>query len=94
LPKSAPARAVGGVDLKLVVLGTVNDVALFRIFSRRGASDYLVKPSTREALSAVLEKTSAAIRNDPRRVGRGDRLHRQAAAGVGATTSRPSPAPG
>jgi pilus assembly protein CpaE len=53
------ARAVGGIDLKLVVLGTVNDVALFRDLLSAGASDYLVKPSTREALTAVLEKTSA-----------------------------------
>jgi CheY-like chemotaxis protein len=53
------ARAVGGIDLKLVVLGTVNDVALFRDLLSAGASDYLVKPSTREALTAVLEKSSA-----------------------------------
>src|SRR5690348_11309366 len=54
------ARAVGGPDLKLVVLGTVNDVALFRDLLSAGASDYLVKPSTREALVAVFEKKSAA----------------------------------
>ena len=59
------ARAVGGVDLKLVVLGTVNDVALFRDLLAAGASDYLVKPSTREALSAVLENTSAALGTTP-----------------------------
>jgi len=38
------ARAVGGADLKLVVLGTVNDVALFRDLLSAGASHYLVKP--------------------------------------------------
>ena len=38
------ARAVGGVDLKLVALGTVNDVSLFRDLLSAGASDYLVKP--------------------------------------------------
>jgi pilus assembly protein CpaE len=54
------ARAVGGPDLKLVVLGTVNDVTLFRDLLSAGASDYLVKPSTRDALAAVLDKTSAA----------------------------------
>lgn len=53
------ARAVGGADLKLVVLGTVNDVALFRDLLSAGASDYLLKPSSREALAAVLEKNSA-----------------------------------
>src|SRR5712672_195109 len=80
------ARAVGGVDLKLVVLGTVNDVALFRDLLSAGASDYLVKPSTREALTAVLEKTSAAVGTTPDGLGQvivfiGSR------GGVGATTS-------
>jgi len=54
------ARAVGGPDLKLVVLGTVNDVALFRDLLSAGASDYLVKPPSREALASVLERQSAA----------------------------------
>jgi pilus assembly protein CpaE len=36
------ARAVAGPDLKLVVLGTVNDVGLFRDLLSAGASDYLV----------------------------------------------------
>ena len=58
------ARAVGGADLKLVVLGTVNDVALFRDLLSAGASDYLVKPSTREALTAVLERTSVGTTPD------------------------------
>jgi pilus assembly protein CpaE len=53
------ARAVGGADLKLVALGTVNDVALFRDLISAGINDYLVKPSTREALASVLEKRSA-----------------------------------
>src|SRR5437899_607338 len=53
------ARAVGGPDLKLVALGTVNDVALFRDLLSAGASDYLVKPPTRDALATVLEKQSA-----------------------------------
>jgi pilus assembly protein CpaE len=50
------ARTVGGADLKLVTLGTVNDVGLFRDLLAAGASDYLVKPPTREALAATLEK--------------------------------------
>src|SRR5437763_16908776 len=45
------ARAVGGADLKLVVLGTVNDVALFRNLLSAGASDYLVKPSRSPVLT-------------------------------------------
>jgi pilus assembly protein CpaE len=54
------ARAVGGPDLKLVVLGSVNDVALFRDLLSAGADDYLVEPSTHEALAKVLEKRSSA----------------------------------
>src|SRR5215468_5505308 len=80
------ARAVGGADLKLVVLGTVNDVALFRDLLSAGASDYLVKPSTREALTAILEKTAAPLGTTPDGLGQvivfiGSR------GGVGATTS-------
>jgi pilus assembly protein CpaE len=50
------ARAVGGPDLKLVALGTVNDVGLFRDLLSAGANDYLVKPPSREALTGSLEK--------------------------------------
>src|SRR5215469_6772604 len=80
------ARAIGGADLKLVVLGTVNDVGLFRDLLSAGASDYLVKPSTREALAALLEKKSASVGTTPDGLGQvivfvGSR------GGVGATTS-------
>ena len=80
------ARAVGGADLKLVVLGTVNDVGLFRDLLSAGASDYLVKPSTREALAALLEKKAAPVGTTPDGLGQvivfvGSR------GGVGATTS-------
>jgi pilus assembly protein CpaE len=51
-------RAVGGPDLKILALGTVNDVGLFRDLIAAGADDYLVKPPSREALAAVLEKRS------------------------------------
>jgi pilus assembly protein CpaE len=54
------ARAVGGTELKLLALGTVNDVALFRDLLSAGASDYLVKPPGREALAASLEKRNPA----------------------------------
>jgi len=50
------ARTVGGADLKIVALGAVNDVTLFRDLLAAGANDYLVKPPTRETLSAALEK--------------------------------------
>jgi pilus assembly protein CpaE len=80
------ARAVSGTDLKLVVLGTVNDVGLFRDMLSAGASDYLVKPPTREALAAVLEKKSTRPGGSPDGLGQviifiGSR------GGVGATTS-------
>jgi len=54
------ARTVGGADLKLVTLGIANDVGLFRDLLAAGANDYLVKPATRETLTAALEKHSAA----------------------------------
>jgi pilus assembly protein CpaE len=50
------ARSVGGADLKILALGTVNDVGLFRDLLAAGASDYLVKPVSREALAIGLEK--------------------------------------
>jgi|HubBroStandDraft_6_1064221.scaffolds.fasta_scaffold89521_4 pilus assembly protein CpaE len=49
------ARAVGGADMKVVALGSVNDVGLYRDLIATGATDYLVKPPSREALSALLE---------------------------------------
>ena len=59
------ARSVGGTDLKVLALGTVNDVSLFRDLLAAGASDYLVKPLTREALSVGLEKQSTATNSGP-----------------------------
>ena len=50
------ARSVGGADLKILALGTVNDVGLLRDLLAAGASDYLVKPVSREALAIGLEK--------------------------------------
>ncbi|HTT80067.1 MAG TPA: AAA family ATPase [Stellaceae bacterium] len=51
------ARSVGGAGLKILALGQVNDVGLFRDLLAAGASDYLVKERlSREALAAILEK--------------------------------------
>jgi pilus assembly protein CpaE len=80
------ARAVAGPDLKLVALGAVNDVGLFRDLLSAGASDYLVQPSSRDALAAVLDKRSAAAGATPDGLGQvivfiGSR------GGVGTTTS-------
>lgn len=51
-------RAVGGADLKILALGTVNDVGLYRDMIAAGATDYLVKPPGREQLTALLEKNT------------------------------------
>jgi pilus assembly protein CpaE len=53
------ARAVGGADLKVLALGTVNDVGLYRDMISAGATDYLVKPPGREQLTALFEKQSS-----------------------------------
>ncbi|HXP04872.1 MAG TPA: AAA family ATPase [Stellaceae bacterium] len=52
------ARAVGGTELKVLVLGSVNDVSLYRDMIAAGATDYLVKPPNREQLSALFEKNT------------------------------------
>ncbi len=49
-------RAVAGSEVKILALGTVNDVTLFRDLLAAGATDYLVKPPSREALASALEK--------------------------------------
>jgi pilus assembly protein CpaE len=53
------ARTVGGSELKLVAIGTVNDVALFRDLILAGADDYLVRPITDEALTTALDRRQA-----------------------------------
>jgi pilus assembly protein CpaE len=55
------ARVVGGADMKLVALGSANDVGLYRSLIAAGASDYLVMPPNRDALSALLEKPSLRL---------------------------------
>lgn len=80
------ARAVGGADLKLVTLGAVNDVALYRDLLAAGADDYLIKPPSRDALAAMLEKSSPAAADGDSGLGQvivfiGSR------GGVGATTT-------
>ena len=59
------ARSVGGTEMKLVALGIVNDVTLFRDLLAEGANDYLVKPATRESLSSALEKGRLMPRQEP-----------------------------
>jgi pilus assembly protein CpaE len=52
------ARAVGGAELKILALGTVNDVGLYRDMIAAGATDYLVKPPAREQLTGIFEKNT------------------------------------
>jgi pilus assembly protein CpaE len=56
------ARAVGGADLKILTLGTINDVSLYRDMIAAGATDYLVKPPGREQLTAIFEKNTGGGR--------------------------------
>ena len=73
------ARSVGGSDLKVLALGTVNDVSLFRDLLAAGASDYLVKPLSREALALGLQKQTGTTSGGPgsgeARAGPGRRSH-------------------
>jgi pilus assembly protein CpaE len=80
------ARNTGGNDFKIVAIGAVNDVALFRDLLSAGANDYLVKPASREALGAAFVKRT--MNSD----GGGDELGRIIAfigsrGGVGTTTT-------
>jgi pilus assembly protein CpaE len=59
------ARSVGGSALKILALGTVNDVGLFRDLLAAGASDYLVKPVSRDALAICLEKRGSSGAGGP-----------------------------
>jgi pilus assembly protein CpaE len=50
------ARTLGGAGLKIIAIGTINDVGLYRDLLAAGASDYIVKPVGREALAPALER--------------------------------------
>jgi pilus assembly protein CpaE len=56
---------------RIVVIGTVNDVATYREMIRTGAADYLVKPLQTDALVAALEgatkRSSEAAATDARK---------------------------
>jgi pilus assembly protein CpaE len=54
------ARTIGGAGLKIIALGTVNDVGLYRDLLAAGVSDYIVKPISREALVPALEREGGA----------------------------------
>ena len=73
---AATARLVSlcGGECRLVVVGTPNDVALYRRFLVAGAVDYLVKPLTPEtlnqALAAALRGNSTGPKNNEKKEAR------------------------
>jgi pilus assembly protein CpaE len=82
------AIAAGGPDLKIIVIGTVNDTALFRELIRAGATDYLVKPLDPMVLASALAGATQQPEPGP---SNGSRLGKLAVlvgtrGGVGTTT--------
>jgi pilus assembly protein CpaE len=51
----SPILAAADEDTKLIAIGSVNDVTLYREMMDAGVSDYLVKPLTDRALLAALQ---------------------------------------
>jgi pilus assembly protein CpaE len=58
-PDAALAEIVSrcGPQTRVLAIGTVNDVALFRRLSANGVADYLVKPVSSEVLSEALQRS-------------------------------------
>ncbi len=92
---SAPAAdieaiaAMGRSDLRIVALGTRNDVQLYRQLIRAGAADYLVKPLDPAALGAALTiatEVGGTAAKFPARLG-SLALFLGARGGVGTTTA-------
>jgi len=49
-------RDTCAAETVIIALGTVNDVKLYREVSRAGATDYIVKPTTKDNLDDALER--------------------------------------
>ena len=88
------ARSVGGADLKILALGTVNDVGLFRDLLSAGASDYLVKPVKPRSAGRRSGKALGARPAAARAPGSARSSPLSAAAAASAPRPPPSPAPG
>jgi pilus assembly protein CpaE len=52
------ALAAGGVARRIIALGAVNDVTLYRELVAAGAADYLVKPVDERTLTAALDQAA------------------------------------
>lgn len=63
LDDMASLVAAGGVGIKIIALGMINDVGLFRDLLRKGATDYLTKPLDSSVLRAALAR--ATQRDEP-----------------------------
>lgn len=53
-------RDTCAAETVIVALGAVNDVKLYREICRAGATDYIVKPTTQEALDEAIERALRA----------------------------------
>lgn len=76
-----------GAATRIVAIGTVNDVTLFRRLAARGVADYLVKPVSSELLCDALRRASRGEAEAPDAARRA-RIHAfiGARGGVGAST--------
>ena len=54
-----------GADTKVVAIGLLNDVALYRRLIDMGVSDYLVKPVTGQMLSNAIQKATRSEHHEP-----------------------------
>jgi pilus assembly protein CpaE len=54
-----PIMATFPGDMKIIVIGSLNDIALYRDMIEAGVIEYLVKPVTEKALVAALTRLSA-----------------------------------
>ena len=88
-----------GPQTRVIAIGTINDVTLFRRLAARGVADYLVKPVSSEVLCDALRRAIAQRDRDAERKRRA-RIHAVIGArgGVGASTlalsRRLAPEPG
>jgi pilus assembly protein CpaE len=79
-------------ETRLIGIGEINDIALYRELTEAGVSDYLVKPISENALAAALSRSEeAAVAKAPPPQAAPDEVHKLvvvgARGGVGASTT-------